>query len=259
MATAIREPDAREQVSTQPSSAERAGQLQRQLDVLLGAEHGQQVEELEDEADAVAAQPRQLGVAHRRDLRAVDLTVPAVGRVEPREQVHERRLARARRAHHRCELPAREGHVDAAQRLDRGVAHAEGAIQAVRAHRCARAARRRLAARSSPSPSPLPPRCTSPGTLVEGDGGFAGDATRVNAGEQRPRPAAPRGRRGPRHGARRLPSSRHPSVEDRGRRRGAAGRAGRRARGRRAAGERERSSSRRARSRCSSSSSSSWR
>src|SRR3712207_7369901 len=49
-----------------------AGDLERQEDVLLGREHREQVEELEDEADVAAPQLRQRGVVELRDLGAVD-------------------------------------------------------------------------------------------------------------------------------------------------------------------------------------------
>ena len=60
------------------------GDRERQQDVLLGVEHRQQVEGLEDEADPVAAQLRQLAVvelASARRRRCV--TVPEVGRSRP--------------------------------------------------------------------------------------------------------------------------------------------------------------------------------
>ena len=49
-----------------------AGELQRQQDVLLGAQHRQQVEELKDEADLVAAQLGQLAVVEVAEVDAVD-------------------------------------------------------------------------------------------------------------------------------------------------------------------------------------------
>ena len=49
-----------------------AGELERQRDVLGRREHRQQVEELEDEPDVVAAQLGQLRVVERRDLDAGD-------------------------------------------------------------------------------------------------------------------------------------------------------------------------------------------
>ena len=45
---------------------------EREPDVLLGVQHRQEVEELEDEADVLAPELRQVGVLERRDLRAGD-------------------------------------------------------------------------------------------------------------------------------------------------------------------------------------------
>ena len=100
----------------------RARELQRQGHVLLRRQHRQQVEELEDEADVAAAQFRQLAVVHGRDVLAVDLHGPRRRAVEAGEQVHERRLARARRPHDRRELPAGDVDGHAAQRVDGGLA-----------------------------------------------------------------------------------------------------------------------------------------
>jgi hypothetical protein len=74
-------------------------QLQRQRDVLGRRQHGQQVEELEDEADVVAPQLRELAVVQAADVDAGDGDLARRGLVEAGEDVHQRRLARARRAH----------------------------------------------------------------------------------------------------------------------------------------------------------------
>jgi hypothetical protein len=95
-----------------------AGELEREDDVLLRRQHRQQVEELEDEPDVVAAQLRQLGVVEIRDLDARDRHAAGGGLVEPREDVHERRLAGARRAHDRRQLPAGDLERDSAERVD---------------------------------------------------------------------------------------------------------------------------------------------
>jgi hypothetical protein len=59
----------------------------------------------------------------------------AAGRaVEPGEQVHQRRLAGARRAHHGRELGRLDVERDAAERVDGGVALAEAARQVARGH-----------------------------------------------------------------------------------------------------------------------------
>ena len=58
MAEPVGEPDLRHQL-VEPGLVDLlAGDRERQLDVLLGGEHRQQVVELEDEADVLAAQVR---------------------------------------------------------------------------------------------------------------------------------------------------------------------------------------------------------
>ena len=66
-----------------------------QDDVLLRRQHRKQVEELEDEADVLAPQLRQLRVV-QPPISVSAIRDVAGGRlVEPREDVHQRRLARA--------------------------------------------------------------------------------------------------------------------------------------------------------------------
>ena len=55
------------------------------------------------------------------------VTSPDGGLVEPGEDVHQRRLARARRAHDRGQPAVGDVDGDAAQRVDRGVALAVAA------------------------------------------------------------------------------------------------------------------------------------
>ncbi len=99
-----------------------AGELERQRDVLGRGQHRQQVEELEDEADVVAAQLRQLVVVHARDVLAGDGDLTRGGLVEAGEDVHERRLARARGAHDGGQPTTSDVERDAAQGVDGGVA-----------------------------------------------------------------------------------------------------------------------------------------
>jgi hypothetical protein len=75
------------------------GELERQHDVLPRVERRQEVEELEDEADVLAAELRQVVVAELRDLGARDLDRSDGRLVEAREDVHQRGLAGTRRAH----------------------------------------------------------------------------------------------------------------------------------------------------------------
>jgi len=98
------------------------GDRQRQHDVLVGRQHGDEVERLEDEADLVAAQRGQLAVVERRDLDAVEGDCAGRGTVEAGQTVHERRLARARGTHHGGELAGGERDVDAGEGVDGGFA-----------------------------------------------------------------------------------------------------------------------------------------
>src|SRR5712691_4396961 len=79
-------------------------QLCRDEDVVEDAEVVQQVEELEDESDAGAAEPRQLGLAKSRERGAADTYRPGRGPVETGDKVEESRLAATRRSHDRGEL-----------------------------------------------------------------------------------------------------------------------------------------------------------
>ena len=69
---------------------------------------GKQIEALEDEAEAFAADAGELRLAQPRDIDALEEVVAARRPVEAAEDVHERRFARARRAHDGDEL-ARAG------------------------------------------------------------------------------------------------------------------------------------------------------
>ena len=110
-------------------SASLARELQRQRDVLLGGQHRHEVEGLEDEAEPVAAQPRQAAVVEAGELLPVDHHRSGGGLVQPREQVHQRRLPGARRPHDRRELAGGEGQRHAGERVHRGLALAVGTAQ----------------------------------------------------------------------------------------------------------------------------------
>ena len=104
-----------------------AGDRERQGDVLLGVEHRQEVEELEDEANVLPAQPRQRCVAEGAQLGAGDRDRARGRLVETREQVHEGGLARPRWTHHSDELAGTHLEIDAAKRIHRGRALAVAA------------------------------------------------------------------------------------------------------------------------------------
>jgi hypothetical protein len=97
--------------------------------VLLGGQDRQQVEELEDEAELVAAQLGQLPVVEAGDVGTVELDGAGGGPVEAGEDVHQRRLAGTGGSHDRREATALEAGADAGQRVDGGVALAEAAMQ----------------------------------------------------------------------------------------------------------------------------------
>ena len=118
---AVGERDRLEQLLDAPVAVTAAGERQREPDVLLGGEDRDEVEGLEDEADLVAAQAREVAVVELADLGAAD-GHGAVGRaVEPGEHVHERRLAGPGRAHDRGERAGLDLQRDTAERVDGGV------------------------------------------------------------------------------------------------------------------------------------------
>jgi len=120
--TAVRETRRREKLVEPGRVGLLAGDRERKRDVLLGAQRRQKVEELEDEADVLAAEPGQLLVVQPGDVGAVDEDRAGGRAVESGEDVHERGLARAGRAHHGRHATARDLQRDAAEGVDRGVA-----------------------------------------------------------------------------------------------------------------------------------------
>ena len=98
MRAPVAEADRRDQPLDPLGVGLHAGDRERQHDVLLRRQHRDQVEELEDEAELVAAQLGERGVVEPGDLRAVERDRARGRPVEPGEDVHQGRLARARRA-----------------------------------------------------------------------------------------------------------------------------------------------------------------
>ena len=94
----------------------------REEHVLLGGQRGEQVEELEDEADLVAAQPGQPAVAEPVVALAAEQDVAGAGGIERPEEVEQRALPGARRPHDGDHLPPADLDVDAVERVDGGVA-----------------------------------------------------------------------------------------------------------------------------------------
>src|SRR5262249_15112286 len=101
-----------------------SGDCQGEEDVLARVQHRQQVEELEDEADVLPAELRQVVVAERCYPRAGEADAAGGGLVQPGEDVHQGGLARARGPHDGRRLRRRDVDRDAAERLDRRVARA---------------------------------------------------------------------------------------------------------------------------------------
>ena len=106
-----------------------------QRDVLRDVERLDEVEALEDDADVAAAEARRGAVGHRGEVRAADLDATGVGREQAGEQVQQRGLARAARAHHGLEGAGGELEGKAAEDLGPGLAGAEGLAERGRADR----------------------------------------------------------------------------------------------------------------------------
>jgi len=111
-----------------------ARQVQREEDVLLRREGGDEVVGLEDEADAVAAEVGERGVVEGGDLGAGDGDGAGVCGVQPGEAVHEGGLARAGGAHDRGEAGTLEVDVHAVKGVHRGLARAIGLHQGAGGH-----------------------------------------------------------------------------------------------------------------------------
>ena len=109
-----------------------AGERERQQDVLLGGQHRHEVEGLEDEAELVAPQAREVAVVEVGELGPVDDDGARRRVVEPRQQVHQRGLAGAGRTHDGRELAGRERQRDPVQGVDRGFSLSVAAVQGIR-------------------------------------------------------------------------------------------------------------------------------
>ena len=103
-----------------------AGIDQRQFHVVQRGGAGQQVEGLENEADFLVADARQLVVAHLADQVAVDVILALAGGVQAADQVHQGRLSRTRRPHDGDVLAALDLDIHAGNGVDLLVAHDVG-------------------------------------------------------------------------------------------------------------------------------------
>ena len=102
---------------------------QRQRDILQDGEARQQVEGLEDEADAVGAVPRPPIGPEARDLLALEDDAAFRRRVHEAEDVHQGRLTRARGTEDRDKLAALKLQVDAGEGVHALVPHLVGLAQ----------------------------------------------------------------------------------------------------------------------------------
>src|SRR5512133_3595017 len=92
--------------------------VERELDVLLGRERGQEIEVLEDEPEAAGPEGGELRLREPREVHAVDLD-PARCRAEHGpEHRQQRGLATAGRAHHEHALAWADLEIHAPDRLD---------------------------------------------------------------------------------------------------------------------------------------------
>src|SRR5262249_14208548 len=104
MPNCSRAPAARRGAPAPPTPSSTAGE--RQGDVLLGREHVDEVEGLEDEADAPPPQQRQGVVGQRRQVGAVQADAAGGGQVEAADEVQQGALTGAGRPHDGEELAA---------------------------------------------------------------------------------------------------------------------------------------------------------
>src|SRR6185437_7884246 len=94
------------------------GEQQRQLHVLRGREHRQQVVELEYEADVRGPPASKGALAEPVDPLAADAQRPLGRRIEAADQIEQRGLSRARGSHEREEIPRSDVEIDVVQHLD---------------------------------------------------------------------------------------------------------------------------------------------
>ena len=126
-----------------------AGEHARQHHVLERAELRQQVVELVDEAQALAADAGACGIGQARAGAAAEEHLAAVGVLEQAGDLQQRRLAGARRPHQRDHGAGQQLEVGAAQHLEPALALAEAAADADQAQRRRALPAARAAARST--------------------------------------------------------------------------------------------------------------
>ena len=90
----------------------------RQFHVFQGRRARQEIEPLKDEAQELAPQESALVARELFDVQALEEVLAARGAVERADDVHHRRLARARGAHDRHELALIDREVDVGERVE---------------------------------------------------------------------------------------------------------------------------------------------
>ncbi|GAB3801642.1 hypothetical protein GCM10027605_19510 [Micromonospora zhanjiangensis] len=120
-----------------------AVQLQWQRDVLPGGQAAQQVEILEDVADAAPAQLGQRPAAQRPQLTALHQDPPRRRAVQPAGQVQQGRLARAGGTHHGDQFARPDGETHPGQRMHGRGAGAVGPVHVPQVEHLGRRGHRR--------------------------------------------------------------------------------------------------------------------
>ena len=108
------------------------GNAHRHAGVLERGEFGEQVVELEHEADVTVAEGDERVARHRAEVRVADANRSAVDRVEPAEDVQQRALADARGADDRHHLARLDEEIEAAQHRQRRRPHGVALVDAGR-------------------------------------------------------------------------------------------------------------------------------
>src|SRR6266540_6605783 len=98
-----------------PGRAVLGGEAHRQLDVLLGGQCRDEVEELEDEARLSQSIPNEFSVGEVDEVGSVHLDSTRGRAVDPAQDIQEGRLAAPRRPSNRNEFAVIDVHVEAAQ------------------------------------------------------------------------------------------------------------------------------------------------
>ena len=102
--------------SSGPAGARHLLIAQRQLDVLVDVEVGDQVKALEDEAHVPAAELGELVHGAARQILVAEYVAAARRSIDEPDDVEHRRLAAAGGSHHRDELAALDREIDAVER-----------------------------------------------------------------------------------------------------------------------------------------------